>query len=175
MNTRLSLFRPERIFSIRDINNFQRRFDRLLEDAFSPTVPEPQEVVDYIPPCDIEEADDHYVISLDVPGMSKENLKVEVSGDNLIISGSRKEERVSTKTEPQVTERYQGKFYRSMTIPGLSEESKLEAVYKDGVLRVAVPKAPAMKRKQVPISEEKSGLLSKILGKAEEKKHEKAA
>ncbi|MFM8269314.1 MAG: Hsp20/alpha crystallin family protein [Pseudomonadota bacterium] len=166
MNTRISF---------RDLNNIQRRFDRLLEDVFAPRSSEVESAVDYIPPCDVEETDSHYVVSLDVPGMAKENLHVEVSDDNLIISGSRKEERVTKKTEPQVSERYQGKFFRSMSFPGLTEQSKIEAVYKDGVLRVAVPKAPEAKRKTITIADEKSGFWSKLLGRAEEKREEKAA
>lgn len=175
MNTRLSLFRPERMMSFRDINNIQRRFDRLLEDVFSPVTIETQNVMDYTPPCDVEETDTHYVVSLDVPGMAKENLNVEVSGDCLVISGSRKEEHISKRGEPQITERYQGRFYRSMSFPGLTEESKIEAIYKDGVLRVAVPKAAGTKKKTVPISEEKSSFWSKLLGKPEEKKEHRAA
>jgi len=163
------------MISFRDLNNLQRRFDRLWEDAFAPVSSEAQSVVDYIPPCDVEETENHYVVSLDVPGMSKDNLHVEVSDENLIISGSRKEERVTKKTEPQVSERYQGRFFRSMSFPGLSDESKIEAVYKDGVLRVAVPKAPAARKKTITIADEKSSFWSKLLGRAEEKKEEKAA
>jgi len=175
MRTRLSLWRPERMFSFRDLNNIQRRFDRLWEDVISPSAMEPLTELEYSPPCDVEEMDSHYVVSLDIPGLSKENLKVEVSGDNLIISGHRKEERVSEKGEPQISERYQGRFSRSMTIPGLSEESKIEAIYKDGVLRVAVPKAPSAKKKSIPISEEKGSFWAKLLGRAEERREEKAA
>lgn len=175
MNTRLSLWRPERTVSFRDLNNLQRRFDRLWEDVFAPISSEAPSVVDYIPPCDVEETESHYVVSLDVPGMSKEDLNVEVSGENLVISGSRKEERVTKRTEPQISERYQGKFYRSMSFPGLSEQSKIEAVYKDGVLRVALPKAPETKRKTITISDEKSSFWTKLLARTEEKKEEKAA
>lgn len=175
MNTRLSIFRPERMISFRDLNNLQRRFDRLWEDVFAPMSSETQTVMDYIPPCDVEETETHYVVSIDVPGMSKENLKVEVSDENLIISGSRKEERVAKKTEPQVSERYQGRFFRSMSFPGLTDESKIEAVYKDGVLRVAVPKSPAAKKRTIAIADEKSSFWSKLIGRGEEKREEKAA
>jgi len=163
------------MISFRDINQFQRRFDRLLDELISPVSIEAPTAMEYTPPCDIEESDTHYVVSLDVPGMAKENLHVEVSGDCLVISGSRKEEHVSKKGEPQISERYQGKFYRSMSFPGLTEESKIEAIYKDGVLRVAVPKAEAAKRKAIPISEEKSTFWTRILGKPEERKETKAA
>jgi len=175
MNTRLSLWRPERAISFRDLNNLQRRFDRLWEDVFAPTPSEAQALVDYVPPCDVEETESHYVVSLDVPGMSKENLQVEVSGENLVITGSRKEERITKKTEPQISERYQGRFYRAMSFPGLTEDSKVEAVYKDGVLRVAVPKVPEAKKKTISISDEKSSFWSKLLGRVEEKRAEKAA
>jgi HSP20 family protein len=165
---------------LRELNQMQRRFDRLWDDVFTPlstpfaTIPA-RSAFEYNPPCDIDESDSHYIVSLDVPGMSKEDLHVEVQGDQLILSGSRREEHVSRRAEPTVAERYQGKFYRSMTIPGLSEESKIEAVYKDGVLRVAVPKELSAQKKVIPISEEKTGFWSKLLGKAEERREEKAA
>ena len=98
-----------------------------------------------------------------------------MQGENLVISGSRKEEHISKKATPKVSERYQGSFYRSMSFPGLSEDSKIEAVYKDGVLRVAVPKVPEAKRKSIPISGEKTGVFAKLLGRVEEKRAEKAA
>jgi len=175
MSNRLSLFRPERIFTFRDLNNIQRRLDRMFEDVFAPVSREISEMEAYTPPCDIEEADSHYVVSLDVPGMSRENLKVEISGDNLVISGHRKGERITSTAEPQISERYQGKFYRAMSFPGLNEKSKVEAVYKDGVLRIAVPKAVVEKATSIPIAEDKGGLLHKILGRTEVKKEEKAA
>jgi HSP20 family protein len=175
MNTRLSLWRPERSISFRDLNNLQRRFDRLWEDVFSPLSSESEQSVDYVPPCDVEETESHYVVSLDVPGMSKDDLNVEVTGENLVITGSRKEERKTKKGEPHISERYQGRFCRSMSFPGLSEDSKIEAVYRDGVLQVAVPKAPEAKKKTITIADEKSSFWSKLLGQAEEKKAEKAA
>lgn len=172
---RLSIWRPERMLSFRDLNNIQRRFDRLWDEVFTVSPIETTSVADFTPPCDVEETESHYVISLDVPGMSREDLQVEVAGDNLIISGSRKEEHISRKGEPQVSERYHGKFYRSMNFPGLTEDSKIEAVYKDGVLRVAVPRAVAAKKKMVEIAQEKSSFWNKLLGKVEEKRETKAA
>jgi HSP20 family protein len=164
MNTRLS---------VRDINNIQRRFDNLLEELFEPLAPlELRSVGEYSPPCDIEETESHYVVSLDVPGMAKEDLNVEVSGDSLIISGSRKEEHLSKKGQPQMSERYQGSFFRCMSLPGLTEDSKIEAIYKDGVLRVAIPRAYATKKKTVPISAEKTSFWNRLLGRPEEKQKE---
>ncbi|NBX93450.1 MAG: Hsp20/alpha crystallin family protein [Proteobacteria bacterium] len=175
MRNRLSLWRPERMLTFRDLSNIQRRFDQLWEDVIEPSPNLSAQEFDYSSPCDVEETDSHYVMSLDVPGIPKENLKVEVQGDCLVITGSRKEERVSRKGEPEISERSQGRFYRSMSIPGLTEDSKIEAAYKDGVLRVAVPKAPSSRGRTVPIGEEKGGFWTKLLGRSEEKKVEKAA
>jgi HSP20 family protein len=115
------------------------------------------------------------VLPLNFHWMSKENLHVEVTGENLVITGSRKEERMTKKGEPHISERYQGRFYRSMSFSGLSEDSKIEAVYRDGVLRVAIPKAPEAKKKTIPIADEKSSFWSKLLGQVVETKAEKAA
>jgi HSP20 family protein len=62
-----------------------------------------------------------------------------------------------------------------MSFPGLKEDSKIEAVYRDGVLRVAVPKAAPAKKKTIEIAEEKSGFWNKLLGRVEEKRETKAA
>jgi HSP20 family protein len=125
------------------------------------------------PACDIEETQDHYLVSFDLPGIPKDKLRIELKDDQLIVSGERKEERREEVKNRVSSERYYGSLQRSFTLPSAVDPSKVEAHYQDGVLRVAVPKTPeseAAKPKQVQIKEGKEGFFGKLLGH-----HEKAA
>lgn len=102
---------------------------------------------------DIEETDKEYIIKADVPGMSRDNIKLQLLENMLTISGERKEE---TKQEgkdgakPALYERKYGKFVRSFALPNNVNAEGITASCKDGVLSVVVPKM----EEQVPTAKE---------------------
>jgi HSP20 family protein len=99
------------------------------------------------PPCEVDEQDDHFFISVDLPGISKDEVKVEVVDDRLVISGERK----SDKKNARATERYYGRFERAFTLPTNVESEKIEARFENGVLELAIPKAERAKPRTVQI------------------------
>lgn len=92
------------------------------------------------PACEITEGEDRYTLSLDVPGMKKEDIKIEVIDNALTISGERKRESKSY-----------GVFKRSFTLPASIEADKAEARYENGVLEIDLPKTPMAKPRQIEI------------------------
>ena len=126
------------------------------------------------PALDLEETKGHYLLSIDMPGIPKEDVKIEVLDGQLVISGERKRERDTEENAWHVAERSIGKFQRKIKLPELTDASQIEAAYTDGVLKIAIPKAEAKKPKVVEIKTEQKegGFFSKLLGSKEENARE---
>jgi HSP20 family protein len=123
----------------------------------------------FAPACDIQETESHYVLTMDAPGIRRDDLKIELRGNQLSISGRRHLDESKEKGQLHLVERRCGRFERIFALPDSIEPEKIEADYHDGVLAVAVPKAEAAKPRQVPIgaSASKPGFLNRLLGKEE--------
>lgn len=139
------------------------QFDRFFEDFAAPKTRRQE----FVPAVDAEETESHYLLSMDVPGIKKEDIKIEMKNGILTLSGERKLE--TTDANRHWTERSWGRFERSFTLGEFVNTDKIEAIYKDGVLRVAVPKAEAAKPKTIEIKgEDKSGFFDKFFSKKPE-------
>lgn len=103
------------------------------------------------PACEIEESEEHYLLSLEVPGIKKEDLKIEFVDNQLVISGERHSEEKKRKDHFYYSERRGGKFSRSFKLPVGVDAEKVEAQYQDGVLKIYVPKAESAKPRQIKI------------------------
>jgi len=118
------------------------------------------------PACDVAESDDHFLMSFDLPGIRKEDLKIEASGNLLTISGEKRRDWSGTDDQHKVQriERSHGFFKRSFTLPSSIEHAKIEAQYKDGVLSLYLPKASTAKTRQIEIKTgEDVGFFGKLL------------
>lgn len=116
------------------------------------------------PACEVSESDEHYLMSLDLPGMKKEDIKIEMSDNLLTISGERRRENAEKNQRVQRYEKSYGFFKRSFTLPASVEADKVEARYEDGVLELYLPKTHAAKPRQIEIQSEKGGIFGKLLG-----------
>lgn len=134
-------------------------FDRTADIFLRPTY---ASTVGFTPSCDINETKDHYLVSFDTPGVKKEDIKIEVQGNELVISGERHRENTLRH------ERAYGKFERTFELPTSINADKIEAQYENGVLSVALPKAEAAKGRTVQIQSGHSNIFSKILGTKKE-------
>lgn len=103
------------------------------------------------PMADITEDAEKYELTFDIPGVNKDDIKMNFSENTLKISG----ERTSVEEQKDVTchrvERLSGKFYRSFNFPTQVNSDKITASYKDGVLTVTVPKAEEVKPRNIAI------------------------
>lgn len=105
----------------------------------------------WAPDMDVSETENEYVISVDLPGITKDNVEVSYKDNRLTISGERQHEEKEEKEDFLRKERYYGSFTRSLTLPSACKDDKIKARFKDGVLKVNVPKAEVQKPKTVPI------------------------
>jgi len=141
-------------------------FDRIVDSFLRPTY---ATTVNFQPRCDVNETKDHYLVSFDMPGVKKEDIKIEVQGNELVISGERQREAKEQDGEAVLRhERMYGKFERTFTLPTTIAAEKIEAHYENGVLNVALPKAEAAKSRTIQIQTGQGGILNKLLGSKKE-------
>jgi HSP20 family protein len=105
----------------------------------------------FVPAVDLCENDTHYTISVEIPGVQKSDVQVELQDAMLVIRGEKKSERAEKKDRGRYLARSYGSFSRSFTLPSDADAERLEASFKDGVLTVRMPRREAMKPKQIAI------------------------
>lgn len=108
-------------------------------------------VAEWSPLVDISEDEKEYVIKAEVPEMKKEEIKINVHDDVLAISGERKYEKEEKGKKYHRVERAYGSFMRSFVLPEDADGSKVNAEYKDGVLKVHLPKTEKAKPKAIEV------------------------
>lgn len=121
----------------------------------------------WTPSAEVDEEEGHYLLSMEIPGVAREKLKVEFHEDRLLISGERREE----------------KFQRSFSLPQGIDADKVEAQYQDGVLQVYIPKVEAAKPREIkiggvanPTTEgTRPGFFSRLIGSSNESKSDQVA
>ena len=137
----------------RNISTLQDRINRLFEDAF-PRSSEAEDdlVCAWRPMVDIYEANEGIVIQADLPGVKKEDVSVEVKENILTIKGERKVDPTTKDEQYYRRERSCGTFQRAFTLRYLIAPDKIKASFKNGVLKVEIPKPEEEKPQQVTVS-----------------------
>jgi len=98
------------------------------------------------PRTDIAETDKEIVIDVELPGLNRDDIKVEVKDNTLTVTGERKQENKKENAECCRVERHYGKFERTFGLPDTVVDDKIAATYKDGVLTLTLPKT----EKEIP-------------------------
>ena len=104
------------------------------------------------PALDVHDEKDNLVVHLELPGMKKEEINISLHDGALTVSGERKQEREQKEGESFRSERYFGKFQRSVTLPAAVDAKNVKASYKDGLLTIHLPKAEEAKPKQIAVN-----------------------
>jgi len=153
------------------ISEFRREFDRLFDDWTTPTARTLRTESQFVPACDVEEGEDHYLLTLEMAGVKKDDIKLEVIDNQIVISGERRQENQKKAAGQAYSERRFGRFQRNFALPAGVDAEKVEANYQDGILRVMVPKAESAKPRQIKITNGSGGskFFGKLLGPKEAK------
>ncbi len=145
--------------------NWDREMDRFFDDLRT------REIDSVSPTCEVEETDDHYLISVDMPGVPKDQIKIEFQDQHLTISGERKVQTEKKESGRIYSERRNGKLHRVFQLPPGIQSERAEAHHEDGVIRVYLPKAQLAKTRELKISSSpETGFFGKWLGSAKNKK-----
>ena len=106
----------------------------------------------WLPPVDILESKEAYLIRAELPGMKKEDFNLEVNDGTLTLSGERKAESLTDGVEYHRNERIHGRFSRSFYLPQTVKQEGIKANCRDGMLEIHVPKVEEAKPRQITIS-----------------------
>lgn len=126
---------------------FSREVDRLFDRLFD----SPAQAERWAPAMDLTEAEDHYVLKADLPGVRDENVSIEVENGLLTISGERKAEHERNERAFYRVERAFGPFQRQLTMPEGIDPDAVSAHFDRGVLSVRIPKPEQVKPRKVSI------------------------
>ena len=107
---------------------------------------------DWAPDVDITETDTAYLVKGEIPGVNKEDVRVNIEDGMLIMSGERKQEKEEKGKKFHRIERSYGSFMRSFRLPDNVDETAVKAEFKDGMLNVTLPKSAQAKPKAVNVS-----------------------
>jgi len=134
----------------RTLRNLQREVDSLFDQFFNRTGDESNSAV-WAPQTDLVETDERFELRLDVPGLSKDDIDINLQNGTLTVSGERTSERTGEGEDYVRVERAFGTFHRSFTLPDAVDHKRIEATYEDGVLSIHVPKTEESTPRQIEI------------------------
>ncbi len=131
-----------------NLEDFQREMNRLFDLKLHRVG---HDAHMWAPAVDIVNEKDRIRVKADIPGMKREDIEVNAQNDMLTIRGEKKEEKESREKDVVRCERYYGSFQRSFSLPASIDATKVNAVYKDGVLEIILPKKEGAKPKQIKV------------------------
>jgi HSP20 family protein len=151
----LTTWKPFReLEPFRDFKRMRRNMDRLWDSFFERGVRRTDVDVEWLPSLDVAETKNEIVLRAEVPGLDTKDIDISLSDGLLSIRGEKKQEREDKEEDYHVVERSYGTFTRSIRLPKEVQSDKISASYKNGVLKVTLPKSEEAKKKESKIKVE---------------------
>ena len=138
---------------LREFGTLQNEMNRLFNTVFDTPAPDRNGATlrRWMPPMDLVESGDHFVLRADLPGMGEEDIKIELEDGTLTVSGERKAEHESNEEGYYRVERAFGAFSRTLTLPKGVNPDEVNASFDRGVLEVRIPKPEERKPRRIEI------------------------
>src|ERR1700694_23731 len=131
--------------AFQELENLQQQLAKALQ---WPGVTDASES-DFVPLLDLEETDDAYLVELELPGVKKDDIQIELAGRRLVVTGERREK--ERKGIVRRRSRLVGEFRHEILLPGDIDDNAVEASLSDGVLSIRVPKAAADRPRSITL------------------------
>jgi len=140
----------------KDIEKARSEMDRLLDTFLfgRPQKGDIWEEIEWLPAIDVAETKNEIVVNVEIPGMDPKEFDISVSEGTLMIKGEKKQEKEEKEENYHLTERRYGTFIRSILLPQEVESDKIRASYKDGILKITLPKSEEAKKNEIKIKVE---------------------
>ena len=135
----------------REVDSLQSEMNRLFDTFFSGSTAGASSARRWVPAMDLVETDDNLVLRADLPGLTEDDVAIEIKDGVLTVSGERKAEHEERSEGFYRVERAQGSFSRSLSLPGGVDVQAVEANFENGVLEVRIPKPEERKPHRVEI------------------------
>jgi len=139
---------------MRDMMNVQDEMNRLFDRFFGKELWDEDEQLsqmNWFPVVDIKENKDEFAVFAELPGMNKEDVHITFSDGKLVIEGERKKEQEEKEANYHRVERSYGKFCRTFQLPSGIQANKIAADFKDGILKIKLPKSEEVKPKEIEV------------------------
>lgn len=138
---------------MREMNDFQRQIDRFFNPPFfnAGVLADGVRGERWYPSVDMFDNEDALIIKAELPGLSKDDIDVNIENGKLTLSGERKSENEVTEDQYYRRERSCGKFVRTFALPADVDPDKIAAEFKDGVLKIEIPKPEEKKPRQITV------------------------
>lgn len=140
---------------LRELRDLQERMNRFFEEARGREAArddaEWAQGVDWTPPVDIYESDGQIILKMDLPEVEQKGIDIRVDGDRLLISGDRRMDEGVRRENCYRIERRYGRFARSFTLPEAVDRDRIEASYRDGVLRLVLPRSVEKRARTISV------------------------
>ncbi|HZY09795.1 MAG TPA: Hsp20/alpha crystallin family protein [Bacteroidota bacterium] len=133
-----------------EFDTFQCEVDRMI-DRFRGGMADDGANSAFMPAVDIIEEKDDYIVKVDLPGLSKNDVKITVQNDILTIRGEKNQVKETEDINYRRMERSYGAFQRSFTLPSSVKNEKIDATFNDGVLTISLPKVEEAKPKEIEV------------------------
>ena len=133
------------------ISSLQEEMNRMFDDFFHGVVPSTYRkmetrMAEFAPSIDVSETSKAIKVTAELPGMEEKDISVTIDEDYLVLSGERKEEKKEEKEEYYHREMSYGSFQRTIPLSAKVDTNKVEAVFKNGVLKINLPKLPGTEK-----------------------------
>jgi HSP20 family protein len=139
---------------LRDLLSLQDRMNRLFDDSMRGMRPGEEGLASAIwsPAVDIYETENEVILKAELPEINQKDIEIQVENNTLILRGERKFEKEAKRENFHRIERAYGNFSRSFTLPNTIDQERIRADYKDGILKVMMPKREEIKPKQIKVA-----------------------
>ena len=133
-----------------EISRMRREMDDLWSRLFGERMMEPA-AAGWLPSLDVKDADGSIVVTAELPGLTAKDIDLSISEDLLTIKGEKKAEAEKKEEGVYFSERYFGSFQRSVRLPASVDSDKVKADFKNGVVRIEMPKSEKSRTRKIPI------------------------
>lgn len=165
LNNLRPIYRPSRMFD----NNIWNEMDRFFDD-FNRNLPVNDERL-LSSNIEVDEQKDHFLVCVDMPGIRKEDINLEIKDNIVTISGERKSRFDNREKEGSKNEvANYGSFLQSFSLPSTVDADKIEANYENGVLELFIPKSQMARSRKIDIQSGREGFFNRLLGQKKEHK-----
>jgi len=131
--------------------NLRDEINRLFDAPFGDFARTSELFSGWAPTLDLYEDKENLVVKAELPGLKKEDIEISFQNGTLAVSGERKSEEKLKDAETYRSERFFGRFHRTLSLPKPVHAEKIKAAYKDGILTVTLPKTEEAKPKQIEV------------------------
>ena len=138
----------------KDLLTLQDRMNRLFDESVRNVKPGDEALSSAIwsPAVDIYETDDEVVVKAELPEINQKDIDIQIENNTVTLRGERKFNKETKKENFHRIERAYGSFSRSFTLPSTIDQEKIRADYKDGILKISMPKREETKPKQIKVA-----------------------